>query len=704
MTKRLDYLFKPRSIAVIGASRNEKSVGYAILHNLIAGGFTGSIYPVNPKAEEVHGLPCYPSVLDIPGEVDLAFNVVPAKFVVPVTEECGRKGVKAMVVISAGFKETGPEGAKREEELVKMARKYGIRFVGPNCMGILNTSPEVKMNATFAKSYALRGEMALLSHSGALGIAILDFALDIKVGFSMFVSIGNMADLSNIDFLEYWAQDENTKVILLYLETFADARKFAEVAAKASQRKPIVVMKTGRTMEGARAAISHTGALASSDLAVDCLFDRAGVIRVDMVEEMFDLGKTLCKQPLPKGKRVGVISNGGGMGIIATDAVVRMGLSVPPFAEETQKRMKAALTRPEASVINPVDTIAQASYSEYYEVVKAALEDPGIDAVLVIFIPTMLTDPWEPAKAIVAAGKGAKKPILVSFVGLGAHHEGVPFLEKNGFPVYPFPEAAIKCLRWMYDYYLWRSRPRFEVKEFLVDKDKAREIIEKARAEEREKLSDLEGIELASSYGIPVARVRIAKDEDEAVAYAEEFGYPVVLKVHSPEIIHKSDVGGVIVGISSDSEVREAFFTLKERAAKVAGAQFLGVVVQEMVSGGKETIIGVSSDPMVGHLMMFGLGGIYVEVMKDVSFKLHPISEFDAEEMIRRIKGYPLLEGVRGGMRADIEALKEALLRVSQLVSDFPEIAEVDLNPFLVLPEGKGARAVDVRISLKKKA
>jgi len=704
MTKRLDYLFKPRSIAVIGASRNEKSVGYAILHNLIAGGFTGSIYPVNPKAEEVHGLPCYPSVLDIPGEVDLAFNVVPAKFVVPVTEECGRKGVKAMVVISAGFKETGPEGAKREEELVKVAKKYGIRFVGPNCMGILNTSPEVKMNATFAKSYALRGEMALLSHSGALGIAILDFALDIKAGFSMFVSIGNMADLSNIDFLEYWAQDENTKVILLYLETFADARKFAEVAAKASQRKPIVVMKTGRTMEGARAAISHTGALASSDLAVDCLFDRAGVIRVDMVEEMFDLGKALCKQPLPKGKRVGVISNGGGMGIIATDAVVRMGLSVPPFAEETQKRMKAALTRPEASVINPVDTIAQASYSEYYEVVKAALEDPGIDAVLVIFIPTMLTDPWEPAKAIVAAGKGAKKPILVSFVGSGAHHEGVPFLEKNGFPVYPFPEAAIKCLRWMYDYYLWRSRPRFEVKEFLVDKDKAREIIEKARAEEREKLSDLEGIELASSYGIPVARVRIAKDEDEAVAYAEEFGYPVVLKVHSPEIIHKSDVGGVIVGVSSDSEVREAFSALEERAAKVAGAQFLGVVVQEMVSGGKETIIGVSSDPMVGHLMMFGLGGIYVEVMKDVSFKLHPISEFDAEEMIRKIKGYPLLEGVRGGMKADIEALKEALLRVSQLVSDFPEIAEVDLNPFLVLPEGKGARAVDVRISLKKKA
>jgi acetyl coenzyme A synthetase (ADP forming)-like protein len=702
MTNPLDYLFKPKSIAVIGASRNKNTVGYGILHNIIEGGFTGNIYPVNPKATEILNLPCYPSVLDVPDDVDLVFNVVPKQFVASVAEECGKKGVKSMVVISAGFKETGAEGTKREEDLLAVAKRYGIRFVGPNCMGILNTSPAVKMNATFARSYALRGEMALLSHSGALGIAILDYALEIKSGFSMFVSIGNMADLSNTDFLEYWVEDDDTKVILLYLETFADTRKFAELAAKVSKTKPIVVMKTGRTIEGARAAISHTGALSSSDAATDCLFDRGGVIRVDTVEEMFDLGKALSKQPLPKGKRVAVISNGGGMGIIATDAVVRMGLSVPTFAEETQKRMKAVLTRKESSVVNPVDTIAQATYPEYLEVVKAALDDPGIDAALVIFIPTMLSDPWDPARGIVEAAKGSGKPVLVCFVGSGAHHESVSFIEDNGLPVYPFPEAAVKCFRWMYNYHLWKSRPEFTLKEFPVDKQKAKAVIDKVKADGRSTLSDLEGIELASAYGIPVARVKVAKDEDEAVSFARELAYPVVLKVHSPEIVHKSDIGGVIVGVSSDAGVKEAFAALRQRAKKVKGARFLGAVVQEMVSGGRETIIGVSSDPMFDHLMMFGLGGVYVEIMKDVSFKLHPISEFDAGEMLKNIKGYPLLEGARGEKKADIPALKETLLRVSQLVSDFPEIAEVDLNPFLALPEGKGARAVDVRIALKK--
>ena len=695
----LDAILRPKSIAVVGASRQPDTIGYQILDNLVSWGFKGPVYPVNPGAAHIHSIPAYPSVSAIPGPVDLAVIVVRKQHVLAIAEECGRKGVKGLVVITAGFAEVGGEGIERERQLVEIVKRYGMRMVGPNCMGVLNTDPEVSLLATFAPKMPPHGPVAIVSQSGAMGQSILDYGEELGIGIYQFVSVGNKPNVSGNDLLEYWADDPNVKAILMYLESFGNPRRFAQIARKLTRRKPIFVVKAGRSAAGARAASSHTAALAGTDLAADVLMQQCGVIRAQTVEELFDYAMAFPRLPLPKGNRVAIISNAGGPAIILADACESSGMSVPELAPQTQAAIRARVAE-EASVRNPVDLIASAKAAVYREVIKLVLLDPNVDAVIASFIPPLGIQAQDVALAIrEAAATRREIPVLAVMLGRNGVPAAMEELIDAGIPGYIFPESAVRALAALNRYRQWLERPEGAVPSFPVDRAAADTVIAGARRARRERLTEAESLALLDAYGIPTAPWKVVRSADEAARAAAAVGHPVVLKVMSAAIVHKSDIGGVVLGLGSEKEVREGYARLVTRVTERAGVTPEGVLVQRMVPGGRETIVGSTRDAKAGPLLMFGLGGIFVEVLRDVVFRVHPVSDVDAREMVRGIRGYKLLEGVRGETSVDLIALEEIIQRVSQLVGDHEEILEMDINPLVAFPDR--AVALDARFRIE---
>jgi acetyl coenzyme A synthetase (ADP forming)-like protein len=714
----LDAIFRPRSVAVIGASRRPGSIGAAIFKNLLAHGFEGPVYPVNPSARVVQSVLAYPSIGAIPGDVDLAVLAIPAAQVAAAVEECGKKGVRGVVVITAGFKETGPEGAVREAALRDTARKYGMRMVGPNCLGVLNTERGVCLDATFAPAWPPAGHVAFSSQSGALGLAILETAGALGLGISHFVSVGNKADVSGNDLLEYWEKDPGTGVILLYLESFGNPRRFTQIARRVARKKPIAAVKSGRTRSGARAASSHTGSLAGADNAVDALCLQSGVIRTDTIEELFDVAMLLANQPLPKGGRVGIVTNAGGPAIMASDACEFQGLELPALSETTMAALRAFLPA-EASVKNPVDMIASATPESFEKSVRLVMADPNIDALLAIYVPPIVTTPIEVAMAIVrgaqeaahalAARGEAPKPILSCFMGAHGVPEGMRSLQEGHIPSYPFPESAAIALARTVRYARWREEPEGrEVRFDDMDLGAARAVVQTARHRagpgETVWLTPEEAAALLAAAGIPMVPTLDAETAGEAAMAATKLGFPVAVKLMSKTLTHKSDVGGVALDLETEADVRRAFADIGRKLDdKGLRDQMSGVTVQPMVPEGVEAIIGMTHDPSFGPLLMFGLGGVYVELLRDVTFRVYPVTDRDVSEMVRTVRGYKLLEGWRGAPAADIPALEQAILRISQLVGELPELVELDLNPLKVLPRRsqRGVMAVDARIAVR---
>ena len=702
-SEQLKAIFAPRSVAVIGASAKAKSLGRAVFANLLFAGYDGCVYPVNSKAKNVLGVRAYPTVMDVPDEVDLAVVLVPAGYVPQVLKDAGEKGCKGAIVISAGFKEIGGGGIELERQLKAVAQEYGIAVVGPNCFGVINTDPAVSLNATFSRSFPLSGRIAFISQSGAVGVGALEYAAAEKIGFSKFISIGNKADIHENHVLEALADDPMTDVILMYVEALENPKEFVSLARLISEKKPILAVKSGRTLEGAKAAASHTGALSGSDEVYDSLFAQCGVLRVETLEELFRFGMAFANQPLPRGPRVAIVTNAGGPGIMATDNSIRHGLELAKLDSRTKSILMDELP-PAVSVNNPIDLIGDADESRYRLAMQAALNDDNVDGVIVICVPQMLTNLEATSKVIAQQSRFSSKPVFSVYMATGDIEESLKILEEAQIPNYRFPEDAARALSAMARYMQWRKRPRTEVRHFEdVQPETVREILARARSEGRKFLPEPEAHAVLRAYGFPMLRSKLVREEAEAVAAAREIGYPVVLKIVSPDIVHKFDFGGVKLNLASEAEVRAAYTEMLQqvRAAK-DNVQIWGVLVQEMVRGGKETILGMKRDSLFGALLMFGLGGIYVEVLRDVTFRIAPIRELGARHMIENIKSIKLLKGYRGEPPSDVDAIAQALLRLSQLVTDFPEIEEMDINPLIALPAGSGARVVDARILISE--
>jgi len=695
----LDSLFDPKSVAVIGASRNPAKLGHGILKNIIDGGYGGGIYPINPGAEEILEHRCYPSVLDIPGELEQAVIVVPAPLVAQVLEECGQKGGRLAVIITAGFREVGGKGLRMEHELVEIAQRYDMRLLGPNCLGVINTF--TPLNASFATAMPSQGSIAFMSQSGALCTAVLDVAQAEEVGFSSFVSLGNKADLNELDLIRAWMDDPKTRVIMAYLEGIADGSRFIEVARQASKRLPIIAIKSGTTAAGSRAVSSHTGTLAGSEQAYQAAFKQAGIIRAHSVEELFDFSIVFARQPLLRQNSIAIVTNAGGPGIMCTDACEHAGLRLASFGLRTCVRLRQGLP-PAASFLNPIDVLGDAQADRYELAIRTALRDASVSGLIVLLTPQNVTPIEETARVIgEIAGQEEEKPILACFMGRATTGPGVKILNEYRVPNYPTPERAVSAMRAMLDQRLWQEQPERRPKVFQVDKPRVEELFADVRAEDRLMIGDAEARAILEAYGIPVPRSQLAQTPEEAAEIARQIGYPVAMKIASPDILHKTDIGGVRLNIQNDEEVRDYFDLLIYRTMRyMAEAEIWGCLVQDMVSGGREVILGMNRDPQFGPLLMFGLGGIYVEVLRDVTFRLAPLSREDAEEMVAEIRGYPLLRGVRGQRAADIEGIIDTLLRISQLVTDFPEVVELDINPLLVRDEGQGVVGIDMRLVL----
>ena len=691
----LDALFAPKSIAVIGASNRQGSVGRAVFTNILLNEYTGTVYPVNPKDRSISGVRSYPSIGDLPESVDVAVVVVPAAVVPAVTEECGKKGVKGLIIISAGFKEVGQDGATLERQVASLAQKYSMRMVGPNCLGTINTDPEVRLNASFASQMPLEGSIAFASQSGALGEAVIDYATGEGIGFSKFISVGNKADVNENDILEYLRADPKTKVILLYIEDIVDGRKFVDTVSKVTQEKPIIAVKAGVSPEGAKAATSHTGALAGSDEAYNAILKQSGVLRVESIIDLFDYARAFAKQPLPRGNRVAIITNGGGPGIMATDASVRYGMQISQFSEATKAKLRAGLPK-EASVNNPVDLIGDAQ-SDRYELALQALDDEGVDCGLVLLTPQAMVDLKKVAETIASVGPRSGKTILTSILGLTDITPAVEVLESNNIPHYTFPESAVRALAAMHEYQGWIERARTQIKHFEVDIGKAQEIISSAKRAGLTNLPQDDALRILSTYGLPVIKTETASSKAEAVEAAKRIGYPVAMKIISPDVVHKIDVGAVKLDLNSDQDVSEAFDEiLKNVNSRVPRARIEGVILQEYITDGTETIIGIHRDPKFGPLLMFGLGGIYVEAYRDVSFRLAPIRELSADNMISQIRGSKILQGFRGQPPADTKTIAECIERLSQLSIELPDVLELDVNPLVAFTNG--CKALDARI------
>jgi acetyl coenzyme A synthetase (ADP forming)-like protein len=693
-TRELDPLFSPQSIAVIGASSRRDSIGFSLLHNLVVCEFQGTIFPVNPRATSIHSLKAYPSIGAVPDPVDLAVIIVPRDVVMKVVEECLEAGVGGLVVITAGFAETGPQGARLELELRDRIRQAGVRMIGPNCMGIINADPGVSMNATFAPTPARRGSIGFVSQSGALGVAILNEAADLGIGLTQFASIGNKADVTANDLLEYWEDDDETRVICMYLESFGNPRNFTEVAKRVGRKKPILIVKSGRTAEGARAASSHTGAVAGRDVTVSTFLAQCGVLRAGSIEELFGVSKALNSCPLPAGDRVAVLTNAGGPAIIATDALVNLNLQMADLSETTLQRLADFLPA-EASVANPVDMIASATASGYRRALEILLEDEGVDMVLAINVKPLIGNPIDVLSEIGAVvDAGASKPVLSVMMATDSFYDEIKQRTELP-PVYRFPEIAARALAQLWRYASWRQRPEDEkTPEFEVDDARVAEILERA---DDGFLASPEAFRVLECYGIPVAPWRWAPDAKAAENAAVEIGFPVAVKAEAAGLVHKSDIGAVRLGLEDGDQVKHAIGDI-EKALAEAELDATGFLLQQMAGGGHEVLIGISTDPRFGPMLAFGLGGRYVEVFADVRFGVPPLSPSEAQDMVHGIRGFPLLEGVRGEEAADLGILTEVLLRVAQLSQRHPRITELDINPFLAANERDRAVALDVRI------
>lgn len=696
----LRNFFCPSSVAVIGASREEEKVGHIILDNIINSGYKGKLFPVNPKADEIHGIKCYPSVLNVPGDIDLAIIVIPAQFVLQVLEECSKKNTKWSIIISAGFKETGIEGAKRERQLIEKAKDYGIRILGPNCLGIIDT--ECPINATFSPNMPPMGKIGFISQSGALGTAILDWAKTNKIGFSKFVSLGNKADISENDLFDDWENEKDTEVITAYLEGVKYGREFIRISSKVSKKKPIIVIKSGNTDAGARAVSSHTGTLAGSAKAYEAAFKQAGIIRANTIRDLFNYAKAFSYQPLPKGKKVAIITNAGGPGIMATDECEKSDILLASLKKETIDGLKEFL--PEAAnFYNPIDILGDALADRYKKTLEVVIKDNNVNAIVMLLTPQAMTQPLKTARAIVEVMENSGKSItvLTSFMGGSEVEKAVKFLAEKNIPNFDIPEEAIDTLKVMMEHTDWKSRRSFPIEDFNVDKGRVKKIFYQCQSEGRLELGEMEAREILEAYDIRMPKAELACDIDEAKEIAGRIGYPLVLKIVSPNILHKTDVGGVKIGIDNEKELEENYNQILFSVSKyMPDANIRGILVQEFIKDKKETIIGMSEDPQFGPMIMFGLGGIYIEALKDVSFRIAPLSRQVAREMVEEIKTIKLLKGIRGEDPSDIDSIIEIILRVSQLVTDFPEIIEMDINPLFVKKQGEGSIAGDVRIRI----
>jgi acetyl coenzyme A synthetase (ADP forming)-like protein len=701
----LTSFFKPQSVAVIGASRDPHAIGRMVFDQLLRAGFEGPVYPINPDARAVAGVRAVPSILDVPDEVDLAVIAVPAEQVLAVVDACARKRVHALLALSAGFAETGPEGRALQQELARKVRAHGLRLIGPNCMGLLNTDPQVRLNATFSPTFPPRGPVAISSQSGALGLAILEYAEQLGLGISMFVGVGNKADVSGNDLLQYWEEDPDTQLIILYLESFGNPRKFARIARRIARRKPILAVKSGRTTAGSRAARSHTAALAASDRAVDALFHQAGVIRADTLEELFDVATVLSNQPLPAGNRVALVTNAGGPGILCADACEAHGLLVPSLTPETVASLQQVA--PTATALeNPVDLAAFASPQHYEEVVRHVLKDPNVDALIAIFIPIGTAGEEEVARAIGAASgnSGKGKPVLACFLS-GSGRPTVPSgsttatAASRALPFYRFPESAARALARAVAYAEWRRRPlgQFPMPA-RTDAAAARAVVEEAlRARGESWLRPDEATRLLSASGVPVASFALASTPEEASKVAEQLGFPVTVQAVFPHLTQESDGGTIALNLTSADAVRKA---CQSQLAQ-GHAPKEGFFIQQAPAGGAEVLVGVVDDPNFGPLIGFGLGGMAAEVLQDNVFRITPLTDTDAKDMVRTIRGLPLLQGYRGQPPADLEAIEDLLLRVSWLVETVPEIDGLDLNPVKVFEPGRGLIPLNVQVYVR---
>jgi acetyl coenzyme A synthetase (ADP forming)-like protein len=699
VVRSMARLLQPRSIAVIGASRAPATIGHELVSNLVNGGFQGPVYPVNPLATSVASLPCWPTIADVPGDVDLAVVAVPAAAVPDVVAECGRKGVGGLILISAGFAEVGPAGAEVERQVTRLAHANGMRLIGPNCFGVINTDATVSMNATFAADHPISGEIGFASQSGGLGIAILAEARARGLGLSSFISMGNKADVSGNDLLIWWEHDDATRVILLYLESFGNPRKFGRIVRRVGRQKPIVAVKSGRSKAGTRAALSHTAALASSDQAVDALFRQTGVVRVDTIEELFDVAPVLADQPLATGRRVAIIGNAGGPGVLAADACIARRLAVPELSSDLQDTLGAVLPKT-AGVSNPIDLIASASAETYRRCLGVVLESGEVDAVVVIFTPPLGTQASDVALAVVqavdeAAAAGREVPVVATFLGAPDAADRLRSARRP-IPCFLYPETAVRALAHAVDYGEWRARPAGNVAVFdNVDSNEARRRILAATQDGSEWVTGSDALAVLDSYGIETAPTITVTNSEEAMA-ATTIGLPVVLKATGPAIVHKTELGAVRLDLRTEDEVRDAF----EALAKSLGPAMTGGVIQPMIRDGVETIVGFVVDPAFGPQVLFGLGGTAVELLGDHVSRLAPLTDQDARDMVLGLRATPLLTGFRGSPPVDTDALSDLVLRIGRLAEDLPELVEVDCNPVMATP--RGAIVVDARLRISR--
>lgn len=695
----LEAIFAPQSLAVVGASPDPTKLGHRVLRNIVDNGYTGRIVAIHPTATSVLGHPAHPSIAAMPEPVDLAVVVVPAAAVLAVVEECGAKGIQGLIIITAGFKEVGGAGKALERTLIERMRHYGMRMVGPNCLGVIDTI--TPLNASFAALMPNPGGIAFMSQSGALCTAILDWSKTAGIGFSRFVSLGNKGDVDEVALLQAWGGDPQNRVILAYLEGINNGPAFVETARVVTKQTPVIAIKSGTTQAGTRAIASHTGSLAGSEKAYEAAFMQSGILRATTMEELFDYALAFAYQPLSTGNRIAIVTNAGGPGIIATDAAERSGLALAQFNPETIATLQRDLP-PTASVFNPIDVIGDARSDRYRVALAAALADPNVDAVLVLFTPQAGSEPEVTAQVIADLSAGQHKPVITSYMGAASLGPALELLNANRIPNYAFPERAVAALRAMARQYAWSQQPAGTIATFDVDRERVCAVFARVREAGRVELGEIEAREVIEAYGMRLPQSQLARSPEEAVAIASAIGFPVVMKISSPDILHKSDIGGVKVGVADATAVRDTYELIEYRARKYnPEAAIWGVLIQQQVRKGRELLVGVNRDPQFGPLVAFGMGGIYVEVLKDVAFRLAPITREEAHAQIREIRTFPLLRGVRGDLPADIAAAEEVILRVSQLVTEFPEIVEMDINPLVVHNQGEGAIVLDARIILQ---
>lgn len=703
--ENLDKIFKPSSIAVIGATNRVGAPGFSIFRNLIGSGYEGVVYPVNPNRDSVQGVQAYKSVSDLPKVVDLAIIVTPAKTVPSIVEECGKFGIKGILIISAGFKEVGEEGRKLEEEILKIKEKYNLRIVGPNCVGF--TIPYLNLNATFARSMPERGNIALFSQSGAICGAILDWAAAAKVGFSAFVSVGSMLDVDFGDLIDYFGMDIHTRSIVLYIESITNARKFMSAARSFARAKPIIVIKSGRFKEGAKAAASHTGAMAGEDIIYDAAFKRAGIVRVKKISDLFNCSSILAKQPRPAGPNIAIVTNAGGPGVLATDALIELGGKLATLSEETIEKLNSFLP-PHWSHGNPVDILGDANEDSYQKAIETCLQDKNVDGVLVICVPQVVADPRLLSDRIIDISRKTTKPILVAYPGEESVYQARQILNRNNVPAYSTPEEAVEAYMYLYRYarnlqLLYETPVELDIKSLPFYKQKLKNTIKRALKEGRDTLTEIEAKEFVEMYGINVTKPELAKSEEEAVNIAKKIGYPVVMKVHSPQITHKSDVGGVVLDINNEEDLRREYKNMiKTVKEKVPNAKIEGVTIQKMIKKkGIELILGSKKDPIFGSVILFGTGGVYTELINDISIGFPPLNQVLARRIIEKTKAYELMKGFRDIPPVNIQKVEELLVCFSQMLIDHPEIKEVDINP--IIASGDELIAVDARIILDDK-